>query len=76
MPVTIEFSLDSIAMIREQAAANNTTAEDFIRRASEKAARNAAYLAKLDRAFQQSIDGKCTPHELIEFPAKRSGSYA
>lgn len=34
--------------------------------ALEKAARNAEYLASLDRAFTQLYSGKGTPHELIE----------
>ena len=66
MSITIDFSPADIELIKEQAAASNTSAEDFIREASAKAARNASYLAKLDRAFRQSMEGKCTPHELIE----------
>ena len=60
MTVTIEYSPDSLALIREQAAASNTTAEDFIRAASEKAARNAEYLAKIDRAVQSMREGRGT----------------
>lgn len=57
MTITIDYSPDALALIREQAAASNTTAEDFIRVASEKAARNAEYLAKLDRAREQIAQG-------------------
>lgn len=52
MSITIEFTPAEIALIKEQATACNTTAEEFIRQASAKAARNAEYLAKLDKGFR------------------------
>ena len=58
MTITLDYSPDSIAMIERQAEAESTTIEDFIRKASEKAARNAEYLAKLDRARQEIREGK------------------
>ena len=58
MSITIDFSPDSMELIQEQAMANNTTAEEFIRQASEKAARNAAYLSKLDRSREEIRQGK------------------
>ena len=60
MTITIDYSPDALALIREQAAASNTTAEDFIRTASEKAARNAEYLAMLGNASQQMRNGQYT----------------
>ena len=52
MSITIDFTPAEIALIKEQATACNTTAEEFIRQASAKAARNAEYLAKLDKGFR------------------------
>ena len=66
MSITIDFSPSDVQFIQEQATAGNISIEQFSREAILKAARNAAYLAKLDRAFKQSVEGKCTPHELIE----------
>lgn len=66
MPITIDFSPADARLVREQAQAGNVSVEEFSHAAIMKAARNAAYLAKIDRAFKQSIEGKCTPHELIE----------
>ncbi len=60
MSITIDFSPADIALIREQALANNTTAEEFIRQASAKAARNAAYLATIDRGIKQMHEGTGT----------------
>ena len=66
MSITIDFTPAEIALIREQATACNTTAEEFIRQASAKAARNAEYLAKIDRAFQQLEAGNGQQRELVE----------
>ena len=66
MSITIDLSPADAQFVQEQAAAGNISVEQFSKDAIMKAARNAAYLAKLDRAFKQSIEGKCTPHELIE----------
>ncbi|MBQ7480037.1 MAG: hypothetical protein IJT01_14260 [Selenomonadaceae bacterium] len=60
MSITIDFTPAEIALIKEQATACNTTAEEFIRQASAKAARNAEYLAKLDKGFKQMEEGKFT----------------
>ena len=66
MSITIELSPADVEFVQAQAAAGNVSIEEFSREAIMKAARNASYLAKLDRAFKQSIEKKCTPHELIE----------
>ncbi len=66
MPITIDFTPADARLVQEQAQAGNVSVEEFSHAAIMKAARNAAYLAKIDRAFKQSIEGKCTPHELIE----------
>ena len=69
MTITIDYSPDSIEMIERQAAASNTTAEDFIRKASEKAARNAEYLAMLDRSHQELREGKVIVKTMAELEA-------
>ena len=66
MSITIDFSPADMALIEAQANASNTTAEEFIRNASAKAARNAEYLSMLGRAFRQMEEGKCQRHEMIE----------
>ena len=66
MPITIDFTPADARLVQEQAQAGNVSVEEFSHAAIMKAARNAAYLAKINRAFKQSIEGKCTPHELIE----------
>ena len=65
MSITIDLSPADIEFVQAQAAAGNVSVEEFSREAIMKAARNASYLAKLDRAFKQSVEGRCTPHELI-----------
>ena len=54
MSVTIDFSPADLQLIEDQATIANITLEDFIK----KAANNAAYLAKLDRADEQVRQGK------------------
>lgn len=66
MSITIDLSPADVEFVQAQATAGNVSIEEFSREAVMKAARNAAYLAKLDRAFRQSVEGNCTPHELIE----------
>lgn len=60
MSITIDFSPASMALIKKQAMTQNTTAEEFIRAASEKAARNAEYLAGIERAKKNADAGNCT----------------
>ena len=60
MSITIDFSPADMDLIQEQATASNTTAENFIREASAKAARNAAYLAMLAKGFKQAEEGTGT----------------
>ena len=55
-----------VKFVQTQAATGNVSVAKFSRDAIMKAARNAAYLAKLDRAFKQNVERRCTPHELIE----------
>ena len=63
MTITIDFSPDAIALIREQAAAAGVATEGFIRAASEKAARD----AMLDGSGRQPREGK-TVHQTMEEP--------
>lgn len=60
MSITIEFSPVEIAVIKAQAMAQNTTVEEFIRKESAKAARNAEYMARIDRAKKNADAGNCT----------------
>ena len=58
MSITIEFSPADMELIEKQAIASRTTAEEFIRTASAKAARNAEYLARLNQAMKNLEEGK------------------
>ena len=58
MTITIDYTPENKELIERQAIANNTTAEEFIRDASLKAARNAEYLAELDRRSKDIAEGK------------------
>ena len=60
MSITIDFSPADLQLLQEQAAAGNVSVEEFIRNSSMKSARNAEYLARLDRAFQNMKEGKGT----------------
>ena len=66
MSITIEFSPADIGLIKAQAASHDTSIEEFSHDAVMRAARNAAYLAKLDRGYKQIMEGSCQTHELIE----------
>ena len=66
MLVSIEFSPADAAVLEAQAAMQHTNVEDFSRCAVLKELHNAAYTAKLDRAFKNLKDGKWSEHELIE----------
>lgn len=57
MSITIDFSPADMALIQEQATANNKSAEDFIMEAAAKSARNSAYLAMIDRSIKQMHEG-------------------
>lgn len=58
MTITVDYSPADMDIITEQAKAGNTSVEEFVRATSSRAARNAAYLAKLDRARQEIREGK------------------
>ncbi|HCB93284.1 MAG TPA: hypothetical protein DEP57_05665 [Selenomonas sp.] len=58
MSITLEFSPADMELIQEQAKASNRSAEDFIREAAAKSARNAAYLARIDRATKNLDEGR------------------
>ena len=60
MSITIDFIPADLQLLQEQAAAGNVSVEEFIRNSSMKSARNAEYLARLDRAFQNMKEGKGT----------------
>ena len=52
--MSITFDIDALdaKLIQQQAASNNMDVSDFAREATMKAARNAAYLAKIDRGIK------------------------
>ena len=58
MSITIDFSPADTRLIQEQAAACNTSMEQFSRDAVLKAARNAAYLAEIDRRTNDVRNGR------------------
>ena len=58
MSITIDFSPADVQLIQQQAAAGNVSIEQFSREAILKAARNAAYLDKLNKSAQQVKNGK------------------
>ena len=60
MSITIDLSPADIEFVQAQAAAGNVSIEEFSREAIMKAARNASYLAKIDRSIQQMHDGTGT----------------
>lgn len=60
MTITVDYSPEVLELIAEQAKAESTSVEEFVRASSAKAARNAAYLAKLDRAKQSMEEGRGT----------------
>ena len=66
MLVSINFNSTDAAALEAMATQNQISVEDFTRRAVLKELRNAAYTAKLDRAFQNLKEGKWTQHELVE----------
>jgi len=58
MSITIEFSPADLRLLQEQAAAGNVSVEEFIRQSSVKSARNAEYLAMLDKSMKEFEEGK------------------
>ena len=60
MTVTLNYPPADLELLRAQAAAANQSVEDFIINASMKSARNAEYLAKIDRGIKQMHEGTGT----------------
>ena len=60
MSIIIDLSPSDVQFVQEQATAENVSVEQFSRDAIMKAARNAAYLAKLDKGFKQMAEGRFT----------------
>lgn len=60
MTVTLNYLPADLELLRAQAAAANQSVEDFIINASLKSARNAEYLAKIDRGIKQMHEGTGT----------------
>lgn len=58
MSITINLSPADVQFVQEQAIAGNVSIEQFSRDAIMKAARNAAYLAKLEQSRKQIEQGK------------------
>lgn len=57
MTVELNYPPADLELIRAQAAAAHQSVEDFIMNASMKSARNAEYLAMIDRGIKQMQEG-------------------
>ena len=69
MIMTLDINQADTRLIERQAALGNMTSGEFIINAARKAARNAEYLAKIDRGIAQMNEGKyrtVTDEELEE----------
>ena len=60
MTVTLDYLPADLELLRAQATAANQSVEEFIMKASMKSARNAEYLAKIDRGIKQMHEGTGT----------------
>lgn len=60
MTVTLNYAPADLELLRTQAAAINQSVEDYIMKVSLKSARNAEYLAKIDRGIKQMHEGTGT----------------
>lgn len=58
MSITIALSPKDTELVRAQALAGGMSMEEFSYAATMKAAKNAAYLAKIDRAIKNLDEGK------------------
>ncbi|MBQ9615687.1 MAG: hypothetical protein IJR38_05035 [Selenomonadaceae bacterium] len=58
MSITIDFSPADMQRLQEQATAGNVSVEEFSRSAIMKAARNAEYLAELERRTKDIREGR------------------
>ncbi len=75
MSITIDFSPSDLELIQKQAAAANKSAEDFIREAAAKSARNAEYLAMIDHGIKQMHEGTGTLITDKQLEALANGDY-
>ncbi len=69
MVFAVEFSNADGQLLQQVAGADNISAEEFIMKATQKAMKNAAYLAKLDRADEQIREGKVVYKTMTELEA-------
>ena len=69
MPLAVNLSPAEIEFVESQAVAANISVELFAHNAIMKAANNAAYLAKLDRADEQIRQGKVIYKTMEELEA-------
>ena len=60
MSITIDLTPADTELLTAQATAKNVSVEEFSYEAVMKAARNAAYLASIDRAIKNADAGHCT----------------
>lgn len=58
MTVSVNFNEADSTLLENAASHNQISASEFVHEAAMKAARNAAYLAKLNRADEQIKSGK------------------
>ena len=69
MTVTLNFNDEEAALLSEYAEKSQVSVENFILKAAMKSARNAAYLAKLDRADEQIRNGQVVVKTMEELEA-------
>ena len=69
MTVTLNLNEAESALLSEYAEKSQVSVEDFIHKAAMKAARNAEYLAKLDRADEQIRNGQVVVKTMEELEA-------
>lgn len=60
MTITLNYPPADLELLKAQAAAANQSVEDFIIKSSMKSARNAEYLAMIDRGIKQMHEGTGT----------------
>ncbi|MBR1396721.1 MAG: hypothetical protein IJ563_04205 [Selenomonadaceae bacterium] len=60
MTISIDLNEAEAALVSKYAEQNNLTVPEFVHEVTTKAARNAEYLAMLDRGFKDMEDGNGT----------------
>ena len=72
MSITLNYSPADLQLLKAQAEASNQSVEEFIMESSMKSARNAEYLAMLDKSRKQLQEGKVIIKTMEELEAMAS----